>query len=47
MATYSLGGIDGEIATNSLEGRYLPSSSALKGYYKDCASFIWKLNDLR
>lgn len=37
-----LGLIDGEVNSNGLKGRYLPSSRAIKVYhkYKDCVSFI-------
>ena len=41
--------IESEVHTNTIEGRYLPSSSALKAYnkYKICMSFIWEPNDQR
>jgi hypothetical protein len=41
--------MDREVENNSLKGRYLPSSSALKAYYKHkcCVSFIWELDDQR
>ena len=39
--------MDGEVDSNSSEGRYLPSSNALKAYYKykSLLSFNWELND--
>ena len=41
--------IDGEVDSNILEGRYLPSSSALKSYhkYKSFVTFYCELNDHR
>lgn len=46
MASYN-SVIAKEVYTNSLEGRYLPSSSVLKAYqkHKGFESFIGKLND--
>jgi hypothetical protein len=37
-------GYDREVDVNSIEGRYLPSLSALKAYhkYKGCVSFTWE-----